>query len=118
VPRLALHSGNRRAERCAQICCCPKYVSVVSSKDADQIGEMSEADRTRIRLLLEKIASGPELSSRPLSYLEVWITEHRMQAERRATARLALATWVLVAATAVLAFATIALVVATVTHSG
>ncbi|MGH3576292.1 MAG: hypothetical protein ACRDU0_01850 [Mycobacterium sp.] len=48
------------------------------------------------------------------AYLDVWITEHRMRAERQATARLAAATWVLVLATAVLACATIALVLATV----
>ena len=42
-------------------------------------------------------------------YAEIWIVEHRMTAERKATSRLTTATWVLVITTAVLAFATFVL---------
>jgi hypothetical protein len=50
------------------------------------------------------------------NFLDVWITEHRMTAERHATSRLTFATWALVAATIVLVAATVALVVATALH--
>lgn len=45
--------------------------------------------------------------------MDMWVAEHRMRAERLATARLTSATWVLVLATVVLALATSALVVVT-----
>ena len=46
--------------------------------------------------------------------MEIWVAEHRMRAERLATARLTSATRWLVLLTFVLAFATIALVLVTV----
>ena len=48
--------------------------------------------------------------------LDVWVTEHRMRAERQATARLTFATWALVFATWVLALTTIALFIVTASY--
>jgi hypothetical protein len=51
----------------------------------------------------------------PQNRLDILVVEHRLRAERLATARLTRATWVLVAANGVLALATIALVYVTLT---
>jgi hypothetical protein len=82
------------------------------SANDDQISEMSDEDRDRISRVLSQTVGPHTVHFGPDSYLDVWITEHRMQAERRIMARLSLATRVLVGATAVLAFATIPLVIA------
>ena len=50
------------------------------------------------------------------AYLEVWVTEHRMRAERQATERLTFATWALFSATCVLALTTIALLIITASY--
>jgi hypothetical protein len=81
----------------------------------DEIDEMSAAEHDRIDGLLKQIG-GFNVQWGAQAFLDVWITEHRMRAERQATARLTRATWVLVFTTAVLAFATIALVIATAAH--
>jgi hypothetical protein len=90
------------------------------SADRDQIGEMSGEDRDRISRLPAKIskAVGGDVVWDAESYLDVWITEHRMRSERQATARLTWATYVLAGSTFVLVLATIALVVATTVHHG
>ncbi len=82
------------------------------------MSEMTDADRRRIGLILYGIAAavGGNVSWGAKDYLDVWITEHRMAAERKATARLTFATWALVFATCVLVAATVALVIATAAH--
>jgi hypothetical protein len=76
---------------------------------------MSADEKNRIGAALRTIGD-PTTVWAPGQYFDVWLVEHRMAAERAATARLTFATWALVATTAVLVFATVALVVATVTH--
>jgi hypothetical protein len=98
-----------------------RYHSATMANDnANQLGEMSDDERERIRKVLSTIPD-PKVNPSGVTwlhtqYLDVWLTEHRVRAERRATARLTTATWVLMGATAVLAFATIALVIATAAH--
>lgn len=83
----------------------------------DHISEMSDADRVRIgRILSETAAAVGWNVTWGQAYLDVWITEHRMRAERQATARLMFATWALVIATCVLALTTIALVIVTAAY--
>ena len=78
---------------------------------------MSAEEKARIGNVLTSI--GHEHTNwAPQQYFDVWLVEHRMAAERAVTARLAFATWALVATTAVLVFATVALVVATATDHG
>jgi hypothetical protein len=79
---------------------------------------MTEADRQRIGLILQGIAAavGGNVVWGAKDYLDVWITEHRMAAERHVTNRLTFATWALVAVTIVLVAATVALVFATALH--
>jgi hypothetical protein len=93
-------------------------LSTAVSANNDQISEMTDADRQRIGLILQGTAAavGGNVVWGAGSFLDVWITEHRMAAERHATSRLTFATWALVAATIVLAAATVALVVATALH--
>lgn len=79
----------------------------------DLVAEMPDTDKQRISKLLGQIG-GPNVMWGSVNYLEVWLTEHRVRAEREATERLTRATWVLSAATVVLALATVALVLATV----
>ncbi|OAN37670.1 hypothetical protein [Mycolicibacterium iranicum] len=79
----------------------------------DLVGEMTDADKQRISELLGQIG-GPNVMWGSVNYLEVWLTEHRVRAERKSSERLTRATWVLSAATVVLALATVALVFATV----
>jgi hypothetical protein len=76
----------------------------------DQIAHISPENRTRIRQLLIGIGADPMHGT---TYLEVWLAEHRMRAERLASQRLTRATWALAAVTFILAGATIALVIAT-----
>lgn len=78
----------------------------------DQIIDMPEADRVRIGALLQNIG-GPHVVWGAQQSLDVWMAEHRMRAEREASARLTRATWALAAVTLVLAGATIALVIVT-----
>ena len=77
---------------------------------------MTAADHERIRNILTTTAEavGGNVMWGAKSYLEVWITEHRMRADEKASARLTRATWVLAAMTAALVLATIALVYVTV----
>jgi hypothetical protein len=78
----------------------------------DQISEMSDADRARIgRILNEAAAAVGWNVTWGQAYLDVWVAEHRMRAERQATERLTAATWALVLATCVLAVTTIALLI-------
>ena len=75
-------------------------------KHAEQLSEMSAEDRDRIRKVLNTIVSPPGTIWGAATFADVWIAEHRMTAELRASARLTAATWVLVAAALVLASVT------------
>jgi hypothetical protein len=87
----------------------------VSAKDnEDRIPVPSTENRNRIDDVWRALFDVPSLASiSPQNRLNILVVEHRLKAERLATARLTRATWVLVAATAVLALATIALVYVT-----
>jgi hypothetical protein len=87
----------------------------MSSKNREQLGEMSVDEKARIGKVLNSIGERNTVWA-PAQYFDVWLVEHRMASERAATARLTFATWALVATTAVLVFATIALVIATAHH--
>jgi hypothetical protein len=87
----------------------------VMAREDDQIGAMSSQEQNRILGVLNSIG-GPNITWTPQSIFEFWTAEHRMASERQATARLAFATWALVATTAVLVLATGALVFATLHH--
>jgi hypothetical protein len=109
----------------------------------DWLPEYDAAARSRINALLSQIGANPNLGG--TDRLNIWVAEHRIRAERRATERLTAATdslrqttndtadeltrvtkessdrltkatWALMTATTVLALTTIALVVATVMH--
>jgi hypothetical protein len=83
----------------------------------DQISEMSEADRARIGRILTDAAGAVGWNvAWGQAYLDVWVTEHRMRAERQATERLTAATWALVLATCVLALAAIGLLIVTASY--
>ena len=64
-----------------------------------------------INSMLRRIG-GQNVSWGAASTLEVWVVETRLEAERLASRRLLMATWVLAAATVGLVLATIGLVVA------
>jgi hypothetical protein len=86
--------------------------------EQDQVSEMTDADRSRIGMILSGIAVavGGNVVWGAKDYLDVWITEHRMAAEREATRRLTFATWTLAFVTLALVAATVALVIATAAH--
>ena len=84
------------------------------SAKRDQISEMNDADRARIgRILTDAAAAVGWNVTWGQAYLDVWVTEHRMRAERQATERLTFAAWALFLATCVLALTTIALLILT-----
>lgn len=85
---------------------------MAADRTQDQVVEMPEADRDRIAALLRNVG-GPSVVWGAGQFLEIWMVEHRMRAEREASARLTRATWALTGVTLVLAGATVALVVAT-----
>jgi hypothetical protein len=90
----------------------PALSSLSMSVKEDQISEMSDADRARISRILTGAAAAVGWNvTWGQAYLDVWVTEHRMRAERQATERLTAATWALVLASCVLAVTTIALLV-------
>ncbi|HEY6684810.1 MAG TPA: hypothetical protein VI094_01240, partial [Propionibacteriaceae bacterium] len=66
------------------------------SSAVDQIGGPSPEERQRIRETLYKVGDGNWGFSHP-EILEVWLLEHRMEAERLASQRLERATWALAA---------------------
>jgi len=72
---------------------------------------MSPSDRERVNVLLREIG-GPNVSWGAQSFLDVWLAESRLEAERLASRRILVATWVLAAATVALVLATIGLIVA------
>jgi hypothetical protein len=92
----------------------------VSAKDSeDLLTVLSTEDRERIDKVWQSLTESPStLVLSPQNRMDILIVEHRLKAERLATARLTRATWVLVLATAVLALATIALVDVTMTAGG
>jgi hypothetical protein len=81
----------------------------------EQIAVMSFKDKVRIGEVLNSIGH-KSTEWAPAQYFDFWLVEHRMASERAATARLAFATWALVATTGVLVLATAALVYATLHH--
>jgi len=84
-----------------------EQVAVVTPEDMDRI----------IRVLNSLERSQPSAFGWSRSdFLEVWLIEHRMDAERRASWRLTFATWVLVLATVVLVIATFVLAHVTAVH--
>lgn len=79
--------------------------------DDDLLPTPTEEDRDRMRSVWQGLADGSNYVFSPANFMEIWMAEHRVRAERIASARLARATWVLSAATVVLALSTIALVI-------
>ena len=79
--------------------------------DRVRIDGPSDSELSRIRDLLTKIG-GPHVQWGAQQILDVWVAEARLEAERRASARMLTATWVLAAATVALVFATVGLIVA------
>jgi hypothetical protein len=97
-----------------QVTAVPPYRRAMT-RNPDQIGEMSDDEKTRIYNVLRTI--GHEHTEwMPAQYFDVWLVEHRMAAERSATRRLTHATWALAVTTLVLVLATIALVIVTAHH--
>lgn len=76
-----------------------------------RIEGMSPDDRKRVDALLREIG-GEHVQWGSIDVLNVWVAETRLEAERLASHRLLLATWVLAAATVGLVLATIGLIVA------
>jgi hypothetical protein len=60
----------------------------------DQIGQISEEERQRIRTILYQIGGQHESFARR-DIRDVWLAEHRMRSERLASQRLMRATWAL-----------------------
>ena len=95
----------------------PALFSASMTMKEDHISEMSEADRARIGRILTDAAGAVGWNvAWGQAYLDVWVTEHRMRAERQATERLTAATWALVLATCVLALAAIGLLIVTASY--
>ena len=85
----------------------------------DLLAPLSNKERERIDKVWQSLTYDPSsLIINPRDRMDILMLEHRLKAERLATARVTRATWVLVAATAVLALATIALVYVTLVASG
>jgi hypothetical protein len=84
----------------------------------EQIGVIPEEDKQRLfQVFVSAAPTTPIISGMgQRDYVEAWITEHRMNAERRATRRLTIATWVLALATVALVFATFVLAHVTAVH--
>ena len=78
----------------------------------DLVPEPGDEDLDRIAKLLRKVG-GPNVSWGAANVLDVLLTEWRLEAERKASDRIARATWVLAGSTIVLALATVALIFAT-----
>ena len=76
-----------------------------------QITGPTSDELTRVQALLREIG-GPNVVWGAAQVLEVWVAETRLEAERQASARLLIATWVLAAATVALVLATVGLIIA------
>jgi hypothetical protein len=85
--------------------------------DRELIALALEADWQRRKVAAEQFDEQQSLRTAG-NMFEVWITEHRMNAERKATARLTLATWALMGTTGVLVLATVVLAIVTAVHHG
>jgi hypothetical protein len=89
---------------------------VSTTDNEDLLMVPTSDDRERINAVRRALCDVPAITNiSPQNRMDIWLVEHRLRAERLATARLTRATWVLVAATGVLALATIALVYVTLT---
>jgi hypothetical protein len=88
----------------------------MTSGDEDQLRVPTKEYRDRMDSVWAGIAGPGNYEFSPQNRMEVWVAEHRIQAERIATARLALASWVLVAVTLALVVVTAALVYVTAAH--
>lgn len=85
------------------------------AKHEDAVPTITDEDRERIQRDLVALAGPSNVDWGAENVLDVWLTEHRVAAERRSSAALARATWVLGAMTLMLVFATVGLLVATLT---
>jgi hypothetical protein len=81
--------------------------------DRVRIEDPTPDEVSRVRALLRTIG-GQNVSWGASHVLEVWVAEARLEAERRASRRILVATWVLAAATIGLVLATVGLIVVTV----
>lgn len=77
-----------------------------------RIAEPSADDLERVRALL-RLIGGPNVNWGAQQVLDVWVIETRLEAERLATRRTLLATWVLALSTIGLVAATVGLIVVT-----
>lgn len=79
--------------------------------DRVRIEGPNQEEIKRIETVLRDIG-GPHVQWGAINTLEVWLTETRLEAERTASRRLLIATWVLAAATVALVLATVGLIIA------
>lgn len=79
------------------------------TKTRQTVDQVSATDLERIRALLNEVG-GPNVSWGAQSLLDVWVAEAHMEAQRRASRQLLVATWALVAATVGLVVATVGLI--------
>lgn len=75
-----------------------------------EVPEIGDPDLARITNMLTGVG-GPNVVWGAGNVLEVWLVEQRLRAEKLATRRLLIATWVLAVATIGLVFATVGLIV-------
>ena len=80
--------------------------------DLDLVHVPTDADLVRVREILSNVG-GPNVAWGSKDVLEVLLTEGRLEAERLASRRIEIATWLLAVATIVLAVATVALIFVT-----
>lgn len=82
-----------------------------NGKGKETVDHVTAEDLERIQALLRQVG-GPSVSWGAQSLLDVWVAESHMEAQRRASRQLLVATWALVVATVGLVVATVGLVVA------
>ncbi len=96
----------------------PLASNTVSKKDnEDQLPLPTKVDKERLVAIWKAFAVSPQTTNiSPQNLMDAWVVEHRMKADRRATARLTRATWVLALITLALVIATCVLVYVTAVH--
>lgn len=87
---------------------CFRGMGIASRKET--VSHVTADDMTRIGALLREVG-GPNVSWGAQSVLDVWVAEAHMEAQRRASRQVLLATWALVIATLGLVVATVGLIV-------
>lgn len=80
------------------------------SRGRETVDQVTAEDLNRIQSLLREVG-GPNVSWGAQSLLDVWVAEAHMEAQRRASRQILVATWALVAATLGLVVATVGLVI-------